>query len=400
MGHTNNVITAPINVQDDLGTVLGTGSGDVGTNCTSNNINKWAKYKPTVTGITPEPIGYINDEIRVSVNWGLTINAIFRNLATFVSDYGSNYSYTKPSSWFRVFDFVQVVNGVPSTSIGYYHNAKSFVTGNTTTTNSTNATGNKYYIHYDESGITVSVNWYRTNRNDEIGIADLNLGVTSAINGYFGVILVDNTATTNKYRLICDSSKIQSSSTSSLTIPETVFTPQDADLSNHSFSIYPVISLGNENATGDGLVTNALNWDIIALPDITPYTFTAVNASNLYSIEDPLTSFTATYDARNYTTATLSFRYKMFMEVSATQSIPVRIRIWAGNADTTTDTPAYNNTVDLAFATDWQTYNNNSISLGQLGAETLRVIVDSTNPAYYNLTRTATCNVTAETPVE
>ena len=38
-------IIKPINVESDLGFVLGTGSGDVGTNVLYGNVNKWAKYK-------------------------------------------------------------------------------------------------------------------------------------------------------------------------------------------------------------------------------------------------------------------------------------------------------------------------------------------------------------------
>jgi len=46
MSHSDGKIKAPINPLSDLGSVLGTGSGDVGVNCTAASINKWAIYKP------------------------------------------------------------------------------------------------------------------------------------------------------------------------------------------------------------------------------------------------------------------------------------------------------------------------------------------------------------------
>lgn len=44
---SNNKITAPVSI-DDLKNLFGEGSGDLATLCTSQKINVWAKYKPTV----------------------------------------------------------------------------------------------------------------------------------------------------------------------------------------------------------------------------------------------------------------------------------------------------------------------------------------------------------------
>ena len=45
MSHANNIISAPVSI-DDIKAVLGESSNDVATLCRSSNINMWSKKKP------------------------------------------------------------------------------------------------------------------------------------------------------------------------------------------------------------------------------------------------------------------------------------------------------------------------------------------------------------------
>ncbi len=68
MSNQNGVITTPINIRDDVGYVLGTGSGDLGVNCRAASINKWAKHKPYRSSLV------ITDATaRRAANFGLSV---------------------------------------------------------------------------------------------------------------------------------------------------------------------------------------------------------------------------------------------------------------------------------------------------------------------------------------
>lgn len=54
MSVSNGIISAPVSI-DDVNNVLGHGSTDLGTLCTSSKINKWSRYKPVqYSGLTTE----------------------------------------------------------------------------------------------------------------------------------------------------------------------------------------------------------------------------------------------------------------------------------------------------------------------------------------------------------
>lgn len=140
---SDGIIITPVNVETDLGDVLGTGSGDVGTNCTSDNINPWAVYKP-ICNAYPTPV---DSNSRRTAFWGLgrsadrnaepptasTISALidfYSDTATLKGNPANGWRYNKPrgisySEWHRVFDFVKAENGAVVTgndADGYVHN--------------------------------------------------------------------------------------------------------------------------------------------------------------------------------------------------------------------------------------------------------------------------------------
>ena len=108
MGHSNGYITAPINT-DDVSATLGVASHDVGTLCTSDSINRWAKYKPVRVDTPAE----IDDAQRKAVNHGLVVtNALQSDGYTYNL---AKWTYNKPDGtwWKRLTDF-----------IGYAHTSK------------------------------------------------------------------------------------------------------------------------------------------------------------------------------------------------------------------------------------------------------------------------------------
>lgn len=336
---TTKIMTAPLNINTRGDIQKATemlGHGDLGDCIVNGTINKWAKWKPQDSGLSVEPVGYLADDQRRDSNWGLTIPSALRRLSTVVEGYdaGNNYKYTRPARRFRMFDFVRVNNGVPSTSEGYYGNAKGFVSGNKAETNAASKKDH-YYIHHISSGVICGVDWYRASRNDEIGLADLNLGLTSAINGYFGVILFDTSASSNKYRLICSDVKIQSSSSSSVTIPDSVFTPASQSLVGHTFKVYPVISLGNENATGEGLQTDMVNWDLISLPDVTIFMFDVRDAGQSVSVA--INNLQSHINVLGRQTASCSISVRQTADLPATD-VTFRIRLYGGGTTSTATT--------------------------------------------------------------
>lgn len=167
MGHSNGIITKPIDVVDDIMTVLGEKSTDLGTLCTSDKIIMWAKYKPEDINQLEPP----TESQRKSNNYGLawlswsTPSLMANNVANF------GWTYKKPTKFFRQDDFA-----------GYNHNATSFLpylespqtvyTRNTTTV--CNISLNMPRISTDE---------------DRLTLADLSIADTPLSRFYFGVIL-------------------------------------------------------------------------------------------------------------------------------------------------------------------------------------------------------------------
>lgn len=117
MSHTNNTISAPVAI-DDVKSVLGESSNDVGTLCKSTNINMWSKKKPVRLS---NPFPDINgtwyraddDDLGIQINKGANTN-----LGTLYA--GASFVYKRPgggsSQPYRMSDF-----------IGYNHDAKPFL---------------------------------------------------------------------------------------------------------------------------------------------------------------------------------------------------------------------------------------------------------------------------------
>ena len=64
--HKNGKITAPVSI-NDVRVTIGNSSHDLGTLCTSNNINKYSRYKPYNRGILTDDI--LEDRV-TPINYG------------------------------------------------------------------------------------------------------------------------------------------------------------------------------------------------------------------------------------------------------------------------------------------------------------------------------------------
>lgn len=118
MSNSNGIISAPVTI-DDVKTVLGESSNDLATLCKSNNINMWAKYKPTIY-----PSDFPSDWYKAEDgNYGLNIaiengKSNWRDLVAEYSKFNNGYTnlYARPTGGskapYRLGDFR-----------GYFHNA-------------------------------------------------------------------------------------------------------------------------------------------------------------------------------------------------------------------------------------------------------------------------------------
>lgn len=106
------IITAPVGLYDVM-VALGESKEDIGTLCTSDKINKWAKFKPYRIN---QPFD-ITDTQRKAINFGLTFPAVYVAKATLIAGLKGNtkWGYDRPTEidWQRITDFA-----------GYDHDAK------------------------------------------------------------------------------------------------------------------------------------------------------------------------------------------------------------------------------------------------------------------------------------
>ncbi len=107
MAHNNGVISAPVDIRGDIAAVLGVQSGDLAELCQNANVNRWSAHKPVEHN---DPWNTTNQKF-AELDYGLSIGV--KTVSQIISDHSDFcWTYTKPSTWFRVMDFD-----------GYNHNA-------------------------------------------------------------------------------------------------------------------------------------------------------------------------------------------------------------------------------------------------------------------------------------
>lgn len=112
MSNANGIITAPVSLHGDVASVLGLGTYDLATLCTSDKINVWAKYKPVKVNCIPE----LTERQRYEVDYGIDVAyAMSLDIASLFTkaEEEPSWRYIKPEGYYRLTDFE-----------GYNHNAK------------------------------------------------------------------------------------------------------------------------------------------------------------------------------------------------------------------------------------------------------------------------------------
>lgn len=101
MSLNNGVLSKPISI-GEISSCLGHGSLDVGTLCTSTQINQKSKHKPVEYNST----GELSEETRAGLNYGHTLNSYnTAPQAINAVKAGTNFPYNRPNTWYRILDF-------------------------------------------------------------------------------------------------------------------------------------------------------------------------------------------------------------------------------------------------------------------------------------------------------
>lgn len=182
MSNNGRKIKAPVNIKEDLGTVLGTSSGDIGVNVRQGSINKNALYK----AIVHPNVGYILKQDRIVKFHGLVPKdlASIRGTATFGTiPIPDPWDYIRPnnSQPLRPADFVKIVTDLSVIESEWGYNADADppmkMSSNVTCRIATSADGGDVLcpvFRYDDS----SVNAY--------GSADIEIVLKDVIFRYYG----------------------------------------------------------------------------------------------------------------------------------------------------------------------------------------------------------------------
>lgn len=354
MAHSNGRIYVDTSVTPHIGVsiadiqaVLGLSKNDIGGLITTGNINKWAKYKPEHHPNQKSPL---SNSDRAANNFGLTLPALQRNLETIAANYTSYYQYTPPASandLYRFPDWVKWDNGWVH-GIGYLRSARCFYESDNFTTNSYSGTPH-YYVNYNhDTGVSLTVVWASNMTDEEISRADLLLGLSSISNAYLGVIVKIGTS----YRLVCAQTTIGNAAQSLITIPHSVF----ANSAGSSVTLYPVLSSGNENATGEGISGTTVMFDLLPLPT-TPYTFDIVSVTNAIVLSNE--TFTTEYNVLE-TRQSATFTCELYSTEDIEPFIPeLYIALYGRTTDDVIAAPeALNHRVSQATSVYTKTWSN------------------------------------------
>ena len=259
MPHNNEILTAPLHFKNDIGYIVGTGSGDNDTNVLQGNINKWSKYKP----VRHSKIGSITEADRKSVNYGLKISK-FTNLTALINGIagGTEWSYQRPTvnDPHRSTDFVPYnpSSSTPYAGNGYNKNARCFIEEAQVPSNYTQGFGGAVLRLYMTPQVQLpsgTVHWSDlTNLNDEsIELDDC----------YFGALFVKGTS----YMYLTSSSKLNSNSyVAEIEIPAATL---DA-LATGTWSVYLCFAYTAQSTPiyNSGDINNAMRLGVYAVPDV------------------------------------------------------------------------------------------------------------------------------------
>lgn len=237
---------------DDIGSAIGSGSRDLGTLCTHENINKWATYKP----VKHNSKGVLTETERKSVNYGFTITGQSMSSGTttaldgFMALYDgidNSWVYNRPTGGtnnvngypYRQLDFVSETDG-----IGYNHSAKS--PANSFSVNDSAKSGSTQNIRIS----------FKLNVPDENGEQlDFSMltgggasGGVNLANGFFGVAAICKKGSNTYYYFAMANKQVKEYYTQSgglITIPSvelSIPTTNIVDSYAGTYKVYPFIA--------------------------------------------------------------------------------------------------------------------------------------------------------------
>ena len=226
MSNLDGIITRPVNIESDLGYVLSTGSGDVGTNCEATSVNPWALYKPVaVPGFGP-----IARDALLHLGLGNASRVegppYAESISEFLAFYAeSNTLFGKPANgwrWlyprglatynepYRVYDFLRYNAGSGvSNSNGYNHNARNPFGRFRCSEKVTSYYGRLFATNVPilladqdvpDTDITIGSGY---SGNTNAGDINKYLSATNQM-AYYGVLLVPPSGSDAAYKLICN----------------------------------------------------------------------------------------------------------------------------------------------------------------------------------------------------
>ena len=258
MSHTQNVINAPVTMPSDMAAVLSISGTDLQSNCQSQKINMWAKYKP----IQYAQVETLSDSRRATLNYGLINIPTWGNINKMINFWlgldtsSTNYpdcgiqpiywGYQRPSSYFRLGDFSNAAK-----TLGYFHGAEAPI-GNVTASSYTIDSSGHLRIIYslgaqDSRTIALSDLIYPRQLSKSVG------------NMYFGVILY-NTSNGTKYAVTQTTTVSQMSSYGAYVDINGL-----TSSFNGTYKVFPFISADQISFTSS--LSGYTNGDFIALQE-------------------------------------------------------------------------------------------------------------------------------------
>ncbi len=120
MPHTNNIVTAPVNIKGDIAYVLGSSSGDLKTLYNHANVNMWSRKKPVPWSLTTMVMNPQGDH---PTDWWKGRNADFgitpksadtTNVLGFIDGDMNGWTYSRDTLAARALDFNGYYQGAPN----------------------------------------------------------------------------------------------------------------------------------------------------------------------------------------------------------------------------------------------------------------------------------------------
>lgn len=133
MANSGGTITAPVSI-DDVRTVLGQSSYDLGTLCRASTINMWSRFKPVIwndPGINlTNSLWWKGQNGKCGIDFSNAQVVSYRDIPSkMTTDKRNGWGYSVPTSYFRLLDFNKYMHTAVPPISGFSVTAKVAVNG-------------------------------------------------------------------------------------------------------------------------------------------------------------------------------------------------------------------------------------------------------------------------------